>query len=129
VTPPSVLTACDDAEKASVLAALIDGDPSLRQRAEEMARLDLATVDIPAVIETATDALLRLDTDDLANRAGRRRHGYVRGWAPELPAEATWQVRRGLDTIASAADGVPAGAVAWRHGAQRTATRSSPAAP
>lgn len=161
MTPTSVLSACDDAERASVLAALVEHDPSLRQRAEEFARRHLATVEIPAVADTVTDALLQLGTEDLANRAGPRRHGYVepneaawqlleqvldpwiddlnrraqlglhgaavdlgnallhalvcaeeraeqtndcllREWAPDFPAEATWQVRRAMDAIASA---------------------------
>ncbi len=164
MTAPSVLIACDDAEKASVLAALIEDDPSLRQRAEDIARRNLAAVDIPAIADTVTDALLRLDTEDLANRAGPRRHGYVepteaawhlleevlapwiddlnrraqlglhgaavdlgnalldalgyaeeraertnncllREWAPDFPTEAACEVRRALNTIASATDG------------------------
>ena len=86
MTPPSILAACDDAERASVLAALVESDPSLRQQAEEVARQHLATVDIPAVTDTVTDALLQLGTEDLANRAGPRRHGYVE------PTEAAWQL-------------------------------------
>ena len=160
VTPPSVLAVCDDAEKASVLAALLEHDPSLRQQAEEVARRHLATVDTPAVTEAVTDALLQLGTEDLANRAGPRRHGYVEPteaawqllqevlepwiddlgrseqlglhraavdlgnalldallgieqradrtndcllteWAPDFPAEATWQVKRAMDAIVS----------------------------
>lgn len=86
MTAPSVLIACDDAEKASVLAALIERDRSLRQRAEDIARRNLAVIDIRAVADTVSGALLGLDTEDLASRAGPRRHGYVE------PTEAAWHL-------------------------------------
>ena len=70
VTPLSVLAACDNAEKASVLAALIEHDPSLRQQAEEVARRHLATVDVRAVTDTVTDALLQLGTEARPPEAG-----------------------------------------------------------
>lgn len=82
----STLASCSDSEKASILTQLLDDDPTLRTRAEDIARKTLASVDIPAVSDLVVEAILELDTEDLADRAGPRRHGYVE------PTDAAWQL-------------------------------------
>ncbi len=82
----SALSSCSDAEKASVLAALVSDNADLREQAEGVARQILATVDVMVISDLITETILNLDTEDLANRAGRRRHGYVE------PTDAAWQL-------------------------------------
>ena len=78
MTPPqSALASCSASEKALILTQLLDGDPTLRKRAEDIARRILGSVDITTVSDLIVEAILELDTEDLANRAGPRRHGYV----------------------------------------------------
>jgi len=84
--PESVLTSCTASEKASVLTMLLDDDPTLVQRAEDVARRKLARVDVDTVSELIVGAILELDTEDLASRAGPRRHGYIE------PTDAAWQL-------------------------------------
>jgi hypothetical protein len=87
MTPPqSPLASCSDSEKALILTRLLDGDPTLRKRAEDIARRILGSVDITTVSDLIVEAILELDTEDLANRAGPRRHGYVE------PTDAAWQL-------------------------------------
>jgi hypothetical protein len=82
----SALRSCSDAEKASVLAALVNDEPGLGERAEGIARRVLATVDVTAISDLITETILELDTEDLATRAGPRRGGYVE------PTDAAWQL-------------------------------------
>ena len=82
----SVLATCSAAEKASILTQLLDGDPTLGKHAEDIARRMLASVDIATVSHLIVEAILELDTEDLANRAGPRRHGYTE------PTDAAWQL-------------------------------------
>lgn len=82
----SALASCSDSEKASILTQLLDDDPTLRTRAEDIARQTLASVDIAAVSDLVIEAILQLDPEDLTNRAGPRRHGYVE------PTDAAWQL-------------------------------------
>ena len=46
----------------------------------------LASVDVDIVSDLIVEAILDLDTEDLATRAGPRRHGYVE------PTDAAWQL-------------------------------------
>jgi len=82
----SVLASCSDSEKASILSQLLDGEPTLRKRAEDIARRSLASVDIAAVSDLIVEATLGLGTEDLASRARRSRHGYTE------PTDAAWQL-------------------------------------
>jgi hypothetical protein len=82
----SALESCSASEQALILTGLLHGDPALRTRAEDAARQLLGSVDITAISDLIVEALLRLDTEDLANRAGPRRHGYVE------PTDAAWQL-------------------------------------
>lgn len=82
----STLALCRDSEKASILTQLLVDDPTLRTRAEDIARQTLARVDIAAVSDLVVEAILELNTEDLATRAGPRRHGYVE------PTDAAWQL-------------------------------------
>ena len=82
----SALASCSNSEKASVLTQLLDEDPTLRTRAEDIARQTLASVDIAAIRDLVVEAILELDTEALANRAGPRRHGYLE------PTDAAWQL-------------------------------------
>lgn len=84
--PESVLLSCTAFEKASVLTLLLDADPRLRQHAEDVARRMLASVDVDTVSDLMVEAILDLDTEHLATRAGRQRHGYVE------PTDAAWQL-------------------------------------
>lgn len=87
MTPPqSALASCSDAENALILTQLLDGDPTLRKRAEDIARRILRSVDITTVSDLIAEEILQLDTEDLANRAGPRRHGYTE------PTDAAWQL-------------------------------------
>jgi hypothetical protein len=82
----SALASCSDSERASILAALVDDDPRLRERAEAIAKHNLTTVDVTTVSDLVAETILDLDTEDLANRAGARRDGYVE------PTDAAWQL-------------------------------------
>ena len=82
----SVLAACSDPEKGAILTALIGVHPALQEHAEAIARYILATVDVAAASDLIVEAILELDTEDLANRAGPRQHGYVE------PTDAAWQL-------------------------------------
>lgn len=82
----SALGFCSDAEKASVLATLVNDEPEFGERAEAIARRILATVDVMVISDLITGTILELDTEDLANRAGPRRRGYVE------PTDAAWQL-------------------------------------
>lgn len=70
----------------SVLSALVNDDPELRERAEAIARRILATVDVTAISDLVTETILELDTEHLANRAGPRRNGYIG------PTDAAWRL-------------------------------------
>lgn len=80
------LDSCSATEWALILARLLDDDPALRKRAENAAWRMLASVDIAAITDLVVEAILELDTEDLANRAGPHRHGYVE------PTDAAWQL-------------------------------------
>jgi hypothetical protein len=95
---PSALAVSSDGEKAAVLDELVAGDLELKDRAERAARARLAQVDTDDVTNAVVAALLALDQEDLAARAGRMRYGYVE------PTEAAWSLlearsraRRSLD--------------------------------
>ena len=82
----SALASCSDSERASILAALVANAPGLRQRAEAIAEHILTTVDVATISDLIAENILDLGTEDLANRAGARRHGYVE------PTDAAWQL-------------------------------------
>jgi hypothetical protein len=59
MTPPqSALASCSDSEKALILIQLLDGDPTLRRRAEDIARRMLGSVEITTVSDLIVEALL-----------------------------------------------------------------------
>jgi hypothetical protein len=94
-----VLGALTAEEKAEVLDHLAAATPSIALDAASYAWSRLAEIVIEDVATNVADALLALDQDDLANRAGRTRYGYVE------PTEAAWQLLEGalepwLDDIA-----------------------------
>jgi hypothetical protein len=74
---PSALAVSSDGEKAAVLDELVAADHELKDRAERAARARLAQVDTDDVTNAVVAALLALDQEDLAARAGRTRYGYV----------------------------------------------------
>lgn len=84
--PEPVLMSCTATEKASVLTVLLDDDPTLAEHAEDVARRMLSSVDIDTVSDLIVEAILGLDTEDLATRAGPRRDGYIE------PTDAAWQL-------------------------------------
>jgi len=83
---PSALAVSSDGEKAAVLDELVAADHELKDRAERAARARLAQVDTDDVTNAVVAALLALDQEDLAARAGRTRYGYVE------PTEAAWSL-------------------------------------
>ena len=83
---PSALADSSDGEKAAVLDVLVASDHELKDRAERAARARLAQVDTADVTNAVVAALLALDQEDLAARAGRTRYGYVE------PTEAAWSL-------------------------------------
>ena len=83
---PSALAVSSDREKAAVLDELVAADHELKDRAERAAYVRLAQVDTDDVAKAVVAALLALDQEDLAARAGRTRYGYVE------PTEAAWSL-------------------------------------
>jgi hypothetical protein len=83
---PSVLAVASDGERAAVLNELVATDHELKHRAERAARARLAEVDTDGVAKAVVAALLALDQEDLAGRAGRTRYGYVE------PTAAAWSL-------------------------------------
>jgi hypothetical protein len=73
-------------ETAAVLDELVAADHELKDRAERAPRARLAQVDTDDVTNAVVAALLALDPEDLAARAGRTRYGYVE------PTEAEWSL-------------------------------------
>jgi hypothetical protein len=83
---PSALAVSSDGEKAAVLDELVAADHELKDRAERAARARLAQVDADDVTNAVVAALLALDQEALAARAGRTRSGSVE------PTEAAWSL-------------------------------------
>ena len=73
-------------EETRVLKILLDEDPSLTKKAYDIAVRIVGNVDAETVKKQVFSALDGLDIDDLNNRAGRTRHGYVE------PSEAAWEL-------------------------------------
>lgn len=74
----------DDRERSAVLSKLLATHPELVAEADDLATRLLTTVNPGDVAENVMSVLTSLDIDDLANRAGRHRGGYVE------PNEAAW---------------------------------------
>ena len=74
------------AESVAVLSALLEMHPDLVPDAERLARAAIQEVDVEAVARTVENAVCHLDLDDLGERSGRRRGGYVE------PTEAAWEL-------------------------------------
>ena len=85
-TAPSALALLSDAKKAAVLDELVSADHELEDRAERAARSRLSDVETDDVASAAGAALLALDQEDLAAKAGPTRYGYVE------PTEAAWSL-------------------------------------
>lgn len=76
--PTPALDRLTPSEQARVLAELLADQPELLERAEGLAERQVARVDADAVAEEVESALLWIDLDELAARAGRvRGRGYV----------------------------------------------------
>jgi hypothetical protein len=84
--PAVVLAALTAEEKASVLDELVAADPRLGTSAAHAAWAMLSDVAVDDVAARVADALLALDQDDLAARAGPTRYGYVE------PTQAAWEL-------------------------------------
>lgn len=82
----SALATSSNAEKAAVLDELVAADQELEGRAERATRSMLEAVEVDDVADAVAAALLALDQQDLAARAGRTRYGYVE------PTEAAWSL-------------------------------------
>ena len=67
----------DTGERSLVLSELLAAHPELVAEAEDLAMRLLTIVSTDAVADDVIAALTSLDMDDLANRAGRHRGGYV----------------------------------------------------
>lgn len=81
-----LLTAMTDAEAARVLRQLLSRHPELRSEAMGLARADLAAVEREGVAEAVRDAILAVSLEDIWDRSGSRRDGYVE------EVEAAWEV-------------------------------------
>ncbi|MGH2920205.1 MAG: hypothetical protein ACRDLS_16665 [Solirubrobacteraceae bacterium] len=69
-----------------MLDELVAADPCLAVSATQVARTRLCEVVVDDIAAAVADALLALDQEDLAARAGPTRYGYVE------PTEAAWQL-------------------------------------
>lgn len=76
----------DDSERSAVLSILLSAHPEMLVEADALAAESLVAVDPDVVAENVMSALRELDMEDLANRAGRHRGGYVE------PNEAAWDL-------------------------------------
>ena len=76
----------DDRERSAVLSKVLHSHPELLAEADTLATDLLIGIDPHAVAENVIWALTHLDTNDLANRAGPHRGGYVE------PNEAAWEL-------------------------------------
>jgi hypothetical protein len=75
-----------EAEAASVLRQLLARHAELRWEALGLVRSQLATVERAGVAEAVRDAMLAVSLDDIWDRSGARRDGYVE------EVEAAWEV-------------------------------------
>ena len=73
-------------EASQVLKALLEEDPLLAKKIYEAAMKVTANVDADDVMDQVFWALDVLDMDDLNNRSGRTRYGYVD------PNDAAWEL-------------------------------------
>lgn len=64
-------------ERSTVLSTLLAAHPELLAEADEVASRLHVTVDPDTIAADVVASLGNLDTDDLANRAGRHCGGYV----------------------------------------------------
>lgn len=71
------LALLDSGDRSLVLSELLTAHPELVVEADELALRLLTTVSTDAVADDVIAALTSLDTDDLANRAGPHRGGYL----------------------------------------------------
>lgn len=76
----------NDSERSAVLSILLSAHPELLVEADALAAESLVAVDPDVVAENVMSALRELDMEDLANRAGRHRGGYVE------PNDAAWDL-------------------------------------
>lgn len=74
----------DTSERSLVLSELLAAHPELVAEANDLAMRLLTTVSTDAVADDVIAALTSLDMDDLANRAGPHRGGYIEA------SEAAW---------------------------------------
>jgi hypothetical protein len=84
--PGQVLSRLQGGEAADVLRALLKRHPELAAEAERLAKSVVTDLDVEAVADDVEQAVLDLDLDDLNERAGRKRWGYVE------PTEAAWEL-------------------------------------
>ncbi len=82
----SALAELDSTEKAAVLDELLHSRPELREEAERVAREHLVDTEVEWVAETVAWELQHLSREELAERAGKHRWGYVE------PTEAAWEL-------------------------------------
>ena len=80
----SALAALQPAEAAEVLRAIVARHPELAPEAEELARATVTDVDVEDIAADVEGAVLAVDMDEMAARAGRKSWGYVE------PTDAAW---------------------------------------
>jgi hypothetical protein len=73
-------------EAACVLSDMLDNDPGLMKKAYDAAMKVAGNVDADAIMDRVFSSLNRLDVDELNNRSGRTRYGYVD------PCDAAWEM-------------------------------------
>jgi hypothetical protein len=65
------------ADASAILHALATGDDALASRIAEMALARIQQVDVEEVVAVLYDELEALEVEEVWERAGRKRHGYV----------------------------------------------------
>ena len=80
------LQSIDAVESALVLKALLDENPALTRKAYDAAMNVVCDVDAVSIKEDVYLELHMLSVDDMNNRSGRTRYGYVE------PYDAAWEM-------------------------------------
>ena len=75
--PREIIDHLSPADARSILKSLADSDEALAQRIAEMATARLRGVDPEEVAAVLYDELDALEVEEVWNRAGPKRHGYV----------------------------------------------------
>ena len=76
-TPREIIDHLSPTDALSILRTLVDSDEGLAQRIAEVAMSHLSEVDPEEIAAVLYDELDALEVEEVWDRAGRTRHGYV----------------------------------------------------